>query len=90
MTAIEKCLLENALDALDRLFDRDSTTVDVWALLVATSEALRATQHYSELVKPTAELLTIIRSNESPEAERDHALEAPDKLRHYLAGQPIN
>lgn len=90
MTATEKCLLDNALDALDRLFDRDSLAIDVWALLVATSEALRATQHYSKLVRPTVELLAIIRSNASPEAERDLALEVTDKLRHYLAGLPIN
>lgn len=82
----EKELLENALDALDRLFDRQSSVIDVWALLLATREALRATEHHAEFDRPVAELLTLVRSGTSVDVQRDQALEVTDELRHYLAG----
>lgn len=56
MTAREQKLLENVLDALDRLFDRQSFAVDTWALLFATCEALRATVYLPELERPPIEL----------------------------------
>ena len=43
VTTGEKALLNNVLDALDRLFDRQSSVIDLWALLFATADALRGT-----------------------------------------------
>jgi hypothetical protein len=85
VTACQKNLLGNCLDALDRLFDRHSSVVDVWALLLATSEALRATEHYRELERPLVDLSAVIRSGASAETQRERALGVTDELRHYLA-----
>jgi hypothetical protein len=86
VTAHERKLLENVLDALDRLFDRQCSVIDLWALLFATTEALRATEHCDQLERTTAILLAIIRSGASEEMQRDRALIVTDELRHYLAG----
>jgi hypothetical protein len=86
MSGREKMLLDNALDALDRLFNRDNSVIDVCALLFATAEALQSTPHLSEFERPLAELLAIVRSGESTEEKRDRALAVTDELRHYLAG----
>lgn len=85
MTAREKQMLENVLNTLDRLFDRQSSAIDVWAVLLATSEALRATPHHVEFEEPTAGLLAVVRSGGTAEVQRDRALVATDTLRHYLA-----
>lgn len=85
MSKHEKLLLENALNALDRLYDGDSSVVDVWALLFATCEAVRGTDHHPEFERPMDELLLIVRSGKSAEFQRDRALGATDELRHYLA-----
>ncbi len=90
MTQNEKFMLENVLDALDRLFDRQSSAIDVWALLFATSEALYATPHYPEFTNPTARLKELLSLSYSPEKERELALLVTDDLRHYLAALPLN
>jgi hypothetical protein len=81
----EELLLSNALDALDRLYDGDSSVIDVQALLLATGEALRGTVHFPHLEGPATELLAVTRSSETREAKRDRALGITDELRHYLA-----
>lgn len=85
MERIEKKLLEHALDALDRLFDRESSVIDLWGLLFATAQALRSTPHFDVLEGATSNLLTIVRSRESTETKRDRALAVTDELRHHLA-----
>lgn len=85
MTKREELLLTNALDALDRLYDGDSSVIDVQALLLATSEALRGTTHFPHLEGPAAELVAVTRSSESREAKRGRTLGITDELRHYLA-----
>jgi hypothetical protein len=85
MSKREQLLLGNALDALDRLYDGVSSSIDIQALLLATSEALRGTAHFPHLEGPAAELLAITRSSETNEAKRDRALGVTDELRHYLA-----
>ena len=85
MSKREQLLLENALDGLDRLYDGESTVIDVQALLLATGEALRSTAHFPHLDGPAGELLAVIRSSESREAKRDRALGITDELRHHLA-----
>lgn len=78
-------LLNNVLDALDRMFDGHMRAIDLWALLLATSEALRDTVHYDALFEPTAGLLTVVRSKATHEIMQDRALAATGELRHYLA-----
>ncbi len=85
MTAVEKSLLNNALDALDRIFDRQTSVIDLSDLLFATAAALRETQHYSAFEGPAAELVAIVRSRADEEAKRDRVLDVTDPLRHYLA-----
>lgn len=85
VTIQEKMLLDNALDALDRLFDGHSSTIDVSALLFATSEALRGTKHHTELERAVQGLHQIIRSGGTVDVQREKALNATDDLRKYLA-----
>lgn len=85
MSNREQLLLNNALDALDRLFDRRSSVIDVQALFFATGEALRGTAHQSHFERSAAELLAVIRSCEAGQEERDRALAVTDELRLYLA-----
>lgn len=85
MSDRENELLENALDALDRLFDGHCGAVDVWALLVATRDALRDTPHRPALEQPLAELRMVVLSGAAADAQRDHALCITDPLRLYLA-----
>ncbi len=85
MTKDEKALLENLLDSLDRLFDRKSTVIDVYALLFATSKALANTPHYPHIEPLVGNLLTIVRRQGSEEVRRDAALVATDDLRKFLA-----
>ena len=85
MSQREGLLLDNALDALDRLFDGDSSVIDVQALLFATGEALRDTVHLPHFVHPATELVAIARSRETEESKRDRALSITDRLRDHLA-----
>lgn len=85
MTNNEKQLLNNLLDALDSLYDGKLRVGDLWALLFATSEALRTTPHYNELLGPISDLLDIARSGANKEEMRGRALESTDRLRCYLA-----
>ncbi len=87
MSAVEKKLLGNALDALDRLFDNQLSVRDVWALLFATSEALRVTPHWSELEGPVVALRQILGGGGSSALQRDRALHSTHELRLYLAHQ---
>jgi hypothetical protein len=85
LTTTEIQLLDNVLDALDRLYDEKLQVIDLWALLLATSEAMRHTAHFNVLAAPIEDLLAIVRSGESDDIQRDRALLASDWLRHYLA-----
>ncbi|MBN8625644.1 MAG: hypothetical protein J0M17_09155 [Planctomycetes bacterium] len=90
MLKSEKQLLNNALDALDRLFDRESSVFEIWALFFATSHALSDTDHQPEFEAVVPTLLAIARSRDSVETQRDRALDATDSLRLYLARLPID
>ena len=45
----EKKLLENILDGLDRLFDSESSAIDLQTLIFATSKALSNTEYFAIL-----------------------------------------
>ena len=85
--AREKKLLDNALESLNRLFDSNISAYDVWALMLATAEALRNTPHAPELERAARELLIVVRANGPFNDQRDRALEATEDLREYLARQ---
>jgi hypothetical protein len=85
MIVSENLLLGNILDALDRLFDGETSVIDLQALLLATAEALRETPHHGMLEGPAADLLSIVRSGTDMEKQRDQALNATVQLRFYLA-----
>jgi hypothetical protein len=85
MTSSDTKLLEDALDGLDRLFDCDSSVADISALLAATRDALRTTEHEAAFERPIAQLDVIAKSGVPEEDKRVEALIATEKLRHYLA-----
>lgn len=85
MSSIELILLENILDSLDRLFDRDSKTVDVFALIFATSIALNNTNHFQILDETAKKLENIFKITDSENELREAALFETDELRHYAA-----
>lgn len=85
MSSNELILLENVLDSLDRLFDRDSKTVDVFALIFATSIALNNTNHFQILDKTAKKLENVLKTAESENELRETALFETDELRHYVA-----
>ena len=79
-------LLGNLLDALDRLYDNDTTVTDFHALTFATAMALTGTVHIPSLAEATQGLQKILRSRQSESEQRDAALNLTDDLRQYLAG----
>ena len=79
-------LLGNLLDALDRLYDNDTTVTDLHALTFATEIALTGTVHTPFLAEATRGLQKILRSRQSAPEQRDAALNLTDNLRQYLAG----
>lgn len=85
MTSDERKLLDNILDGLDRLFDRESKTVDIYALIFATSKALSETEYFAILDSTANNLERILNSKIEAENERDEALEATNDLRIFLA-----
>jgi len=56
LTTTERKLFENFIDSLDRLYDKDCGSVDVFAILFATTHALRDTPHYAPLDKSLQEI----------------------------------
>lgn len=85
MNDIELILLENILDSLDRLFDRDSCAIDVYVLIFATAKALAETKHHEILDKTAKKLEAVLKTIDSKEELRDAALLETDELRHYTA-----
>jgi hypothetical protein len=87
LTQLDVMLLENVLDALDRLFDSHSKAIDVCALLQATAHALSRTYFHALLSDAALSLAKIVRANLSVTDERDEALSATETLRHALAAE---
>ena len=79
----EKQLLENLLDALDRLFDRECSVVDLQALIFATSKALAKTEYYTALNEAASGLDKLLRL--PIDDEREKGLEVTNDLRILLA-----
>ena len=87
LTNDERILLENVLESLDRLFDRDSTARDLSLLLVATSMALHREELAVAFEEPMRQLSEVVRSKLLPDPKRDLALKITDGLRGFVAEQ---
>ena len=81
----ESRLLANLLDALDRLFDRECSAVDLAALLFASSVALDGSRMARVIDSTRVQLEIIIRSGASGDGIYGAALQATDDLRRELA-----
>lgn len=78
-------LLNNALDALDRLFDGETGVVDVCAILYATGIAIRSDQLYPLFSDAASSLEGILRAGLTAEDARESALRSTNSLRLALA-----
>jgi hypothetical protein len=87
LSADELGLLEPLLDAFDRLFDRQTSVVDVHALLFATARALRDSVFVEDVNAAERSLKEIVRSGLEPAEAVERALDAVDPLRRRIAGQ---
>jgi hypothetical protein len=83
----ERALLDALLDAFDRLFDRQTTVVDVHALLFATARSLRGSAFVADVDAAEVSLKAIVKSGITPEDAVERALEAVDPLRRRIAAQ---
>jgi len=78
-------LLENVMDALDRLFDGKSDIIDVQRLLFTTFQAL-PTSYISELINQTnKDLKIVIQKSKNKDSQREDALNITNELRIKLA-----
>ena len=85
VTERDRELASNALDALDRLHDRESTTVDVWALAEATADAVSPGQLADVLRSTASQLSDLLRAGLSQDEQHGRALSATDELRNLVA-----
>lgn len=85
MTNDERKLLGNILDGLDRLFDRESRAIDIYALVFATSKTFSGTEYFTILNDTANNLEKVVRSGLNIEDERDEALMVTNDLRISLA-----
>ncbi|ROR97867.1 hypothetical protein EDC56_3534 [Sinobacterium caligoides] len=77
-------ILENLLDALDRLFDRECKVIDLHALLYASQVALREGSTAIELGHYTIAVSALVRGGAAEDIQREEALEITNNLRAEL------
>ena len=85
LTREERTLLENFIDATDRLYDGDTNAVDVYALLLATAAALKSGSLAEQFATSARELKEIVRSTATSGQKRDETLTKTDGLRVHVA-----
>lgn len=78
-------LLNNTLDALDRLFDAESDVVDICAIVYATACALSGDALLSRFEEAAEGLAILVRSDLPEKEARERALEVTNPLRVALA-----
>jgi hypothetical protein len=83
--ADERTLLNNLLDSLDRLYDRDCGPVDLGLLLTATASAVTDPAWIATIEQASAALRDLIRSRLPAEEEYSQALIVTNDLRIKLA-----
>jgi hypothetical protein len=87
LSATERRLLEDALDANDRLWDSELSVTELWKLYTAMAEAFDGTPHYDVFQAAVAELAAIVRTGLSSEEQHGRACGRTDDLRHYICRQ---
>ncbi len=85
MSRTEAKLLANLLDALDRLYDRECSDVDIWALLFATAAALNGHRLAPVVDEARVRVEEVVRSGASDEDRNSACLGATGDLRSVLA-----
>ena len=80
MTPIEKEVLEEVFDSLDRLFDRQTSVEDVYAIVLISSKVVTEI----DLSIYATQLKNILRAGAGEETKREQALEVTDDLRSRL------
>jgi hypothetical protein len=81
----ERTLLNNLLDGLDRLYDRDCGPADVGLLLTATASAVSDQAWIATIEQASAALRDLIRLRLPAEEEYSQALIVTNDLRIKLA-----
>ena len=84
MNKIEKEILENVFDSLDRLFDRKCGVYDVCDLIFASDLVLKNLNSQVDLGNYYRDIKTISQRKISEDNKRDDALNATDSLRELL------
>lgn len=83
MNQVEKKLLDNLFDSLDRLFDRECKTFDLYSLLYASEKALGVSPIIA-LESYSIDLEKIVQKGNSEEFQREEALKITNNLRILL------
>lgn len=78
---------ETALEAHDRLWDREITISELRALYSAAENALHDTPHRAEFEAVLQELDRLMRSEKSADEQRDWACGSTDDFRQYIGRQ---
>mgnify|MGYP000603720925 CR=1 FL=1 len=84
MSQVEKQILENLFDALDRLFDHECKVIDLYSLVYASEIALGQSSPIISLGGCASELEVLVRSGKPEEQQRDEALLKTNSLRGTL------
>jgi len=85
LTKDERILLDNCIDALNRLFDGDSSVIDLYYVMFATAFAFMSNPMGMSFEPAVRELREIAASNAPPREKRDLALLKTDYLRQQIA-----
>ncbi|ACR13588.1 conserved hypothetical protein [Teredinibacter turnerae T7901] len=84
MNCTQKEILENLFDALDRLFDRESKVIDIYAIMFASEKAVSGEAEVVNLSEYSYALKMLIPSGKAEEAQREEALLITNELRNIL------
>lgn len=78
-------LLDNLMNGLDRLYDKETRVIDIHALLHATRWAMAATDLGDQIGAAAEGVLVVVRSGATEEEQNRAALAVTDPLRRSVA-----
>ena len=84
MNSCDKQLLENLFDSLDRLFDGESSVIDIWQLIFVTEKVIGSELALLELSNYSEQLGKIVGGDKAEGAQREEALAVTNKLLEVL------
>ena len=85
LTRDDRKLLENVIEALNRIYDGDLAAVDACALVFATSKAFIGDELSPAFESAIRGLEVIVKSDQTPGQKRYSALLATDELTKAIA-----